>query len=130
LELIQACPQVNFILDHCGVPDIAGNGLSPWRDDISRVAEESNVVACKVSGLPAYAGPEWSTDDIRPYFNHVVSAFGNDRLIYGTDWPVCLLAGTMADWLNTAAELVSDWSAEKREQFLSGNAQRVYRLGE
>jgi predicted TIM-barrel fold metal-dependent hydrolase len=130
IELVDACPKVQFVLDHCGVPDIKGGALDPWREHIRLLAERPNVIACKVSGLVAYAGPDWKTQDLKPYVNHVVECFGPDRLMFGSDWPVCTLGGSLAKWIDTAHELTSSWSDSEREKFFAGNACNVYRLGD
>ena len=128
-DLARRCPDVKFILDHCGVPDVKGRGLDPWRADLAKLAELPNVVACKISGLVAYADPaNWTTSDLRPFVDHAVQSFGHDRVMFGSDWPVCTLTCTYAKWVLAALELTSDWSARDREKFFSANPRRVYRL--
>ncbi len=92
LQLVRKCPQTQFIVDHCGVPDVKGNQLDPWRADLKALSDEPNVIGCKISGLVAYADPaNWSTDVLRPYVEHTVECFGHDRIMFGGDWPVCTL---------------------------------------
>jgi predicted TIM-barrel fold metal-dependent hydrolase len=129
IELVKACPKVSFILDHCGVPDVKGKELDPWREHVRRLSELPNVVACKISGLVAYADPaKWSVEDLKPFVDHVVECFGHDRIIFGSDWPVCTLTCPLGDWLSAAKTLAANWSTLEQKKFLSQNAKRVYRL--
>jgi len=90
VELVDACPNVQFVLDHCGVPDIKGGALTDWKKSISDIAKRPNV-AVKISGVIAYGnGLDWTLDDIRPYVEHSVEAFGWDRVVWGSDSPVCI----------------------------------------
>lgn len=129
IELVKACPKVSFILDHCGIPDLKGRVLDPWREHVRRLSELPNVVACKISGLVAYADPaKWSVEDLKPFVDHVVECFGHDRIIFGSDWPVCTLACSLGDWLAAAKTLTANWSTLEQRKFFSQNAKRVYRL--
>lgn len=95
-ELVRATPEVTYILDHCGVPDVKGHALDPWREYINKLAALPNIAACKISGLIAYANPEsWTVDDLRPFVDHVIACFGWDRVVWGGDWPVCTLNATL-----------------------------------
>jgi predicted TIM-barrel fold metal-dependent hydrolase len=129
VELVRRCPRVSFVLDHCGVPDVKGRAHDPWREHIQRLAALPNVLACKISGLVAYADPvNWTTDDLRPFVDHVVERFGHDRIMFGSDWPVCTLTCSYVKWVSAALELTSEWSAGDREKLFATNARRVYRL--
>ncbi|MGB7752151.1 MAG: amidohydrolase, partial [Candidatus Acidiferrales bacterium] len=91
LNLATRCPGVAFVLDHCGVPDVKGHALDPWRAHISELSKLPNV-SCKISGLVAYANPaNWQSGDLRPFVDHVIASFGWDRVMFGSDWPVCNL---------------------------------------
>ena len=91
-ELAKACENTKLILNHCGVPDIAGDGLDPWRQDIKALAQIPNVI-CKLSGLMAYCAPGTSSlETIEPYVDHVLNCFGPNRMVWGSDWPVVNLA--------------------------------------
>lgn len=126
-EVIAQCPQTAFVLDHCGIPDIKGGAFDPWRDHIARLAELDNVVACKVSGLVAYADPaSWSVDSLRPWFDHVVACFGWDRLVWGGDWPVCTLTASLKEWVDATATLAADASESERAKLYQHNAERIY----
>jgi L-fuconolactonase len=101
-----ALPQLTFVLDHLGKPPIASGALEPWAPDIRALAAHPNTV-CKLSGLVTEADPtHWTLDDLRPYADTVLDAFGPDRLMFGSDWPVCRLAATYGEVLDAARELV------------------------
>jgi predicted TIM-barrel fold metal-dependent hydrolase len=127
IALAADCPDVQFILDHCGKP---GTGpLDQWRRDITALARLPNVV-CKFSGLPSYAAPaDWTVEDLRPAAEHVIAAFGWDRLVWGSDWPVCTLTGSLTRWVEATHALLAGASPDEKRRLFSANAQRVYRLG-
>jgi predicted TIM-barrel fold metal-dependent hydrolase len=126
--LVERCPQVQFVLDHCGVPDIAGGGLDPWRDSIRALAKLPNV-ACKVSGLASCAAADWPlTPQVQPYFDHCLECFYPERLIWGSDWPVCNLPRSLEAWLDTTADLLGALSEHEQAAIGTGNANRIYRL--
>ena len=130
LEVFQAAPQTQFVLDHCGDPPQVGeDSHQTWRDDLARCAELPNV-ACKVSGLGAHCGQSGDpTAALSPILNHASAHFGWDRLLFGGDWPVCLLADTpLTRWTEIVCALLSDQSEECRTAFFSGNAIRIYGL--
>jgi predicted TIM-barrel fold metal-dependent hydrolase len=128
IALVRSCPEVSFILDHCGVPDIRGGALDPWRDHIAELAALPNV-ACKVSGLVAYADPATvSAGVLRPWFEHVLAQFGWDRVVWGGDWPVCTIAATLARWVEVTRELTRHASELQRAGLFHGNAERLYRI--
>jgi L-fuconolactonase len=128
LVAARAVPDMVFVLDHLSKPDIAGGVLQPWATHLAALAAEPNVVA-KVSGLVTEAGPKWTVDDLRPCVDIALEAFGPDRLMAGTDWPVCLLAASYGEVVDAAAELVDGLSEAERDQVFAGTAERVYRLG-
>ena len=126
--LAAACPDVQFVLDHCGVPDVRARALDPWRADISALARLPNV-ACKVSGLIAYADPErCSAEDLRPFVEHVVAGFGWDRVVWGSDWPVCTLTADLTRWVAATHELLAGTTEGEKAKLLHANAARLYRL--
>jgi len=127
IELVHRCPQTSFILDHAGKPALARRELDPWRAQISALATRPNV-ACKISGLVTEAAPNWTGADLRPYVDHLLTAFGPSRLLFGSDWPVVKLAGPYRRWLEVAHELLSALSPAERDAIFHGNAGRVYRL--
>jgi predicted TIM-barrel fold metal-dependent hydrolase len=128
IALVNRCPQVTFILDHCGVPQVKERVLDPWRRHIQEISRFPNV-SCKVSGLVAYADPEkWTTDDLRPYVEHTIECFGWDRVMFGSDWPVCTQAATLKQWVATLSALTRSASESERNKLFYENANRVYRL--
>jgi L-fuconolactonase len=127
-RLVRACEGVQFVLDHVGNPPIKNGDFRTWRDQLTRLAASSNV-ACKISGLGVLSdAARWTLADIEPYLNHAVDAFGWERLMYGSDWPVVLLAGGIAKWFDAiSAFAVSVGSTDRRKMF-SENAIRIYAL--
>jgi predicted TIM-barrel fold metal-dependent hydrolase len=125
--IVTKCPDVQFVLDHCGVPDVKGKAFDPWRADLARIAKLPNLV-CKVSGLVAYASAGWTTEELRPWFEHAVECFGWERLMWGSDWPVCTLGGTLLDWLEATRELLQSASPDERDRICWRNAETIYRL--
>jgi L-fuconolactonase len=127
-QLVDACPDTSFVLDHCGNPNVQAADLSGWRDDLSRLAERENL-ACKVSGIVASANPEtWTPDDLAPIINHVLDRFGTDRVVFGGDWPVCTRAASLRQWTEALKVVVADRSLADRKKLFHDNAIRVYRL--
>jgi L-fuconolactonase len=121
-------PEVPFILDHAGKPGIAAGERAPWTSWIAGIATLPNVV-CKLSGLITEAPWDgWTTELIRPYAEHVLSCFGADRVMFGSDWPVCELAGSYADVLELTHDLLSGATETERAAVLGGTATRVYCL--
>jgi L-fuconolactonase len=95
VELVRRCPQTQFILDHIGKPNIRGKEFEPWAKEIRDLASLPNVI-CKISGVVTEADPTWTIEQIKPYVRHVVESFGEDRIVFGSDWPVATLARTIA----------------------------------
>lgn len=130
IEAVAAVPDVRFILDHGGKPQIAAGAYEPWAEQITRLAQLPNV-AVKLSGLVTEADHDhWTTGDIAPYAEKMITAFGADRVMYGSDWPVCNLAGGYQRVNDLARELTAGLSEGEQEMIFSGSATRWYRLGE
>jgi L-fuconolactonase len=128
VELVRQCPETSFILDHIAKPDIKNGLLEPWRDQMRALAALPNVV-CKVSGLVTEADHQrWTADDLAPYIGHVLAVFGEDRVVFGGDWPVVLLASSYARWVETLDTLTAHLSASARHKLWAENARRFYRL--
>jgi len=128
IALADLAPDVTFILDHCGVPDIAGDARQPWQDGITELAKRPNVVA-KVSGVVAYADAEtWIADTLRPWVEHTIESFGWDRVVWGSDWPVCTLGGGLMAWVAATHALLEGASEDERRKLLSENARRIWSL--
>lgn len=128
IELVRRCPGVSFILDHIGKPDIAGGLTEPWKTEISQLAALPNVI-CKISGMVTEAdAQQWTADDLRPYVQHIIDVFGEDRVAFGGDWPVALLASPYKRWVETLHELTNDLSPVARRKLWADNARRFYRI--
>lgn len=126
-ELAEKCPDTQFVLDHCGVPDVAGKALDPWRADIEALAALPNVAA-KISGVVAYARADWTINDLRPFVEHVIESFGWDRVVWGSDHPVCTLTANLERWVETTQEIVAGASADEQARLFHRNAERIYHL--
>jgi predicted TIM-barrel fold metal-dependent hydrolase len=127
-ELAKACENTKLILNHCGVPDIAGNGLDPWRQDIKALAQIPNVI-CKLSGLMAYCAPgTFSLETIEPYVDHVLNCFGPNRMVWGSDWPVVNLAKGLPEWIAVTRKILGKLSADEASSIAYGTAQIVYKV--
>jgi predicted TIM-barrel fold metal-dependent hydrolase len=127
VPLAQRAEDVTFILNHCGVPDVTGAGLDPWRADIRALSQLPNVNA-KISGIVAYSGPDWTVDTIRPYIEHVVDCFGWDRVVWGSDHPVVTLTGSLTRWVEATRDIISGASDSEQSRLLHRNAERLYRV--
>jgi predicted TIM-barrel fold metal-dependent hydrolase len=128
IALVETAPDVQFVLDHCGVPDIKAGAEHPWREHMNEIAKRPNVVG-KISGVVAYADAEsWTVETLRPYVEHTIEVFGWDRVVWGSDWPVCTLGGGLSTWLAATHALIAGASAEEKAKLLSGNARRVWGL--
>jgi L-fuconolactonase len=126
IALARALPDQAFVLDHLAKPEIARGRLDPWRADLRRLAELPNV-ACKLSGLVTEARwYRWTPADFRPYLDVALEQFGPGRLMFGSDWPVCLLAGSYADVVGLARGAIAALSRDEQDAVLGGNAARVY----
>jgi len=129
LTLINLAPEVTFILDHCGVPDIKGGDFDAWKRGISGIAVRPNVVA-KISGIVAYADSgTWTAEMLRPYVEHIIDCFGWDRVVWGSDWPVCTLGGGLLAWVAATHAVLSGCSNEERDSLFWKNANRIWQLG-
>ncbi|MDX8037515.1 amidohydrolase family protein, partial [Lentzea sp. BCCO 10_0856] len=125
---VAALGNVSFVVDHCSKPAIGSSGPGEWAELIRSLAAHENVT-CKLSGLVTEADwKSWDVALLRPYFEVVLDAFGPERLMFGSDWPVCLLAATYDEWLGAARELVSELSPDEQAAIFSGTARRVYGL--
>ncbi len=127
-EVATRLPHMCFVLDHAAKPPIAEGAFEPWAAKVSRLASLSNVT-CKLSGLITEARwYAWSDDEVLPYARHVLQVFGPSRVMFGSDWPVCLLSGSYADVKRVAERTCEDLDEAERESVFSGNALGVYRL--
>ncbi len=128
IALVERCPDVRFVLDHLGKPSIADGEIDIWRQNMSRLAKFENV-SCKLSGFVSESAPvKWTPADLRPYVEHALAAFGAERLMFGSNYPICTLAGTYKYWQETLTALLAPLAQDERQQIFAANATRFYRL--
>ncbi len=121
-------PQLRFVLDHGGKPDIRHGGLAAWKTDLTALAAFPNV-ACKLSGLVTEADPRmWCETELTPYVRTILDLFGPRRVLFGSDWPVCLLGTSHHRWLAAVRGWITDWSTAEQAAVFGGNAITWYRL--
>lgn len=128
VALIRQCPDVQFVLDHLGKPAVREGAMDPWRAHIRALAEYPNVV-CKLSGALTEADVDrWTPENVRPYLEHVIEAFGFDRVMFGGDWPVLKRAGTYPEWVQLVRDTVAGCTRDEQRRLFRTTAERVYRL--
>jgi len=128
LELAERLPDTRFVIDHLAKPPIATGDVAPWRSRIGTFARLEHV-ACKVSGLVTEADwSSWTAADLQPFVDHAIDVFGPERLLFGSDWPVCLLAATYPQVVGTAGTLLEGLSDDELAAVMGGNAARIYGL--
>jgi L-fuconolactonase len=131
-KLARQCPHTRFVLDHCGNPDIYAASDSPerlqWQRDMAELAQCPNVV-CKISGIVAQVRQGVKpAEDLAPLVNHCVQVFGHDRVMFASDWPVCTLGASLADWVHALQTITQAWSDTDRRNLFHDNAERFYAL--
>ena len=128
IEFVDRHPNQVFVLDHMAKPRIKDNLISPWRENISELARRPNV-SSKISGMVTEADFEnWTETQLQPYLETVLQAFGPSRLMFGSDWPVCLLACRYGRWLEIVSRFIGRLSSAEQERILGGTAAEVYGL--
>jgi L-fuconolactonase len=128
-QVVEAVPELSFVIDHLAKPPIANNEIKEWSQALKPLASYPNV-HCKLSGLVTEANwTSWQTDDLRPYVEYALELFGADRLMFGSDYPVCLLAASYDRVLDAFQEILEPLSDAEREKIFSNNAAEFYRLG-
>jgi L-fuconolactonase len=128
VKMVAQCPNVQFILDHIGKPQIKNHLMEPWRTELRKLAEYPNVW-CKMSGLVTEADHQhWTPADLRPYIDHVMECFGADRVIYGGDWPVAFQATEYPRWVSTLEDALAGASERELRAIFHDNAIAFYRL--
>jgi L-fuconolactonase len=128
IEFVDRHPTQIFILDHIAKPNIKGRVLSPWRERMRELARRENVY-CKLSGLVTEADwNTWTEDDLRPFIDVVLECFGPKRLMFGSDWPVSLLACTYEKWIEIVERSTASLSDSERDRLFGGTAKEAYRL--
>jgi L-fuconolactonase len=127
-EFVGAFMNQKFVIDHLAKPPIRDHGISEWKKEMQNVARFENV-HCKISGMVTEADwRNWKQDDFIPYLDVVIEAFGPDRIMYGSDWPVCLVAASYEQVVSIVHEYFSSFSETEQELFFGGNATRFYNL--
>jgi predicted TIM-barrel fold metal-dependent hydrolase len=127
VRLVEACPDVRFILDHCGNGPVYAEDRTQWQRDIERLAQKRNVVG-KVSGIVVQARERWTPDELAPVINHTLSVFGPERVMFAGDWPVCTLKASYRQWVEALRTIVAARPAAEQRQLWHDNAVRFYGL--
>ena len=129
IELVKACPDVQFVLDHISKPYIAKEEIEPWKTLITQLASFENV-SCKISGMVTEAKWNlWKTEDFAPYVDHIIDSFTPQRLMFGSDWPVALLAASnYSEVVHLAEDLTAKFSQTENELFWLENAISAYKI--
>jgi len=125
LKLAARYPDLRIVIDHGSKPRIAAGEIRDWAEDMAAIAQTTSAF-CKLSGLVTETGALWNTESLRPYVEHLLEVFGPQRLIWGSDWPVCTLACSYEDWVRITEDLLKDLSETERDAILGGNAAQVY----
>lgn len=127
IEFVPQFPQQRFVLDHIAKPHIGDGVMEPWRTQLRELARNPNL-HCKLSGMVTEAKwKQWRSEDFRPYLDVVFEAFGSQRLMIGSDWPVCTLSAEYADTMRLITDSIAGLSAAEQEAILGGNCARFYR---
>ncbi len=132
LTLLRRYPELRVVIDHCMKPQIRDHAQAPkvfdrWAEGMFRLADQTQA-SCKFSGLVTEAKEDWTLDDLRPYADHVLAVFGPDRVMWGSDWPVCQLRASYDDWRKAARALTAHLGEQERAQVFGGTAIEFYRL--
>ena len=128
IRFVEMHPDQQFVLDHIAKPKIRQNEIAHWQRNLKLLAVHENV-SCKISGMVTEANyTTWTDSQLQPYFDAVLDAFGPSRLLFGTDWPVCLVATTYTAWLELVKKIISPCSADEQDQIMYHNAVKIYQL--
>jgi L-fuconolactonase len=130
LTILKRHPRMRVVVDHCMKPQIRDHSSGTfrfWADGMTRIAGETGAF-CKFSALVTEANPDWTVDDLRPYAEHVFEVFGAERIMWGSDWPVCRLRCEYSRWREAAEELAAGLSEAARARVFGGTAAEFYRL--
>ena len=128
IRFVDQHPNQVFVLDHIAKPLIGRKELSPWKENIMELAKRENV-NCKISGMVTEADyQEWTPSQLHPYFEVILEAFGSDRLLFGSDWPVCLVATSYKNWMKLVQKSITFLSDTEQLKIMGGNATRLYQL--
>ncbi len=128
IRFVDQHPEQQFVVDHIAKPKIKKNELEPWAKNVKELAKRENV-SCKISGMVTEADYKlWTEEQLNPYFETILEAFGSSRLLFGSDWPVCLVATNYSNWLELVKKTISNFSKEEQDFILYKNAQRIYNI--
>jgi L-fuconolactonase len=128
IRFVDQHPNQIFVVDHIAKPKIGHRELSPWRENIIELSKRPNV-SCKISGMVTEADfNHWSEDQLKPYFDVVIEAFGPSRLMFGSDWPVCLVGVEYHRWLEIIKEVIKPLSLHEQDWILGKTSQKIYQL--
>ena len=128
IKLVSQFPNQKFVLDHLAKPNIKNGKIDPWKNQIQRLAQFSNV-SCKISGMVTEADHvQWKPSDFIPYLDIVFEAFGENRILFGSDWPVCLLAASYQEVYHLITDYTANFSLEQRDKLFGANAERFYNI--
>lgn len=137
VTLATECPDTQFILDHCGNADAKAFQANPqakpahtaseWQRSMEAIAKKPNV-ACKISGIIEPMSAGWTPEDLAPIVNHCLDAFGSDRVLFSSNWPVCLLGGSLRQWVDALAKITENRPQSDRTKLWADNAKRIYKL--
>jgi L-fuconolactonase len=128
IEFVRRFPEQPFVVDHLAKPEIKAGKMKEWANLMSRLAASENV-ACKISGMVTEADfKHWTPESIKPYMEHVLDAFGTDRLLYGSDWPVCLVAASYGQVKRLVTDFIKELTRSEQEAIMGGNAIKWYKL--
>ncbi|MFC0875208.1 amidohydrolase family protein [Saccharicrinis sp. FJH2] len=128
IRFVDRHPDQVFVLDHIAKPKIKTNEIKDWKNNMYELAKRDNVY-CKLSGMVTEADYKtWTSEQLQPYFDVVLEAFGPERLMFGSDWPVCLVATEYEQWVNIVRGIISGFSQTEKDQILFKNAKKVYNL--
>ncbi len=128
IRFVEQHPDQVFVLDHIAKPLIGSNELSPWKKNIQELARRENV-NCKISGMVTEADYQnWTNSQLLPYFEVIMEAFGPDRLLFGSDWPVCLIAISYKSWIELVQKSIFQLSESEKAKIMGENAVRIYQL--
>lgn len=127
-ELIKQVTELPIVIDHVAKPNIKDSEMEDWKKEITALAKYPNVY-CKISGMATEANWEtWTMTGLQPYLGTVVATFGTERIMFGSDWPVCLVASSYAKWLNGVQKYFNTFSSTEQEAIFAGNAIKFYKL--
>jgi L-fucono-1,5-lactonase len=127
LKLLDRHPALRVVIDHASKPDIRSGDITGWASDIAELGKNTSAY-CKLSGLVTEAADDWTVNDLKPVVDHLLETFGPERLIWGSDWPVCTLAAGYTDWVSATDHLLSGLTTNEADRVWYNNAVEAYQL--